>query len=382
MRRRGSGRWRLVMGVSLGLLAWPRVGAAADPLCDGLVARVRALPPVGAASELWAGPMQRLAEQPSGYVRLDQTGNLFHGGDPSKDATALRTRMQKQYHAPAPVMAAVNQMDLANGGMAWVHRLGSSSVRALELVQGTMDCSTFLVFDAPVFRSARLIDSPPQVAGVEGGFCGTDQGLFGAVGGAPAFIEQSWPSTDPDYDIVLSAWRSGHWTVPCEVKVSYNRVYRVRTIHCRGDLCAALPDAAINIAASRDLQLQASADDAAPPFQWGAPPSQQVLDKVAQIQVLIGPPATAVLPTLGDTADEVGLGEDAVVFPVQLAGQTYAAVLGHRSIGWRVFPQYLLALYDIKDGKLDPVAGLIIEQSQGALASIRTQPWQKPKPEG
>ena len=383
MHARCSGRLMLALAFSLGLGARPGLAAAADPLCTGLAAHVRALPAAAMDSQLWNGPMQRLAAQPGGYVRLDQSGELFNGGDAGDAAKALWTRFQQSYRAPAPVLAALDQMDLASGGMAWLRRLGASSVHAVELTQGTLDCSTFLVFDAPAGAPARLIESPPQVAdGVEGGFCGTDQGLFGQVAGAPAFVEQSWPSTDPDYDIVLSAWRSGGWTAPCEVKVSYRRVFRIGISHCRGDLCAALPAAAADVAASRDKQLLSSGDNDAPPFHWGPPASKAALDKVAKIEILIGPASGSLLPTLGDKADEYAFGDDAVVFPLQLAGQTYAGVLGHRSIGWRVFPDYLLAVYDLKDGKPDPVAGLVINQSQGPLASVRVQPWQKPKPDG
>ena len=381
MRVRLTGRLILALGLSLGARAG--LAAPADPLCTGLAAHIRALPAVGKDSQLWNGPMQRLATQPGGYVRLDQSDELFKGGDAADEAKALWTRFQTQYRAPAPVLAALDQMDLASGGMAWLRRLGSSSVHAVELMQGSMDCSTFLVFDAPAGAPARLIDAPPQIAaGVEGGFCGTDQGLFGQVGGAPAVVEQSWPSTDPDYDIVASAWRSGRWTEPCEVKVSYRRVYRVGTSHCRGDLCAALPAAATDVAASRDRQLLASGANDAPPFHWGPPAPKAALDKVAKIEILVGPASDSLLPTLGDKGDVVAFGDDAVVFPFKLAGQTYAGVLGHRSIGWRVFPDYLLAVYDLKDGKPVAIAGLVINQSQGAAASVTVQPWQKPKPDG
>ncbi len=385
MRARRTGRLILALGLSLGLGARAGlVAAATDPLCTGLAAHVKALPPAAAkGSELWTGPMQRLAAQRAGYVRLDQSPELFSGGDATEASKALWTRFQKQYRAPAPVLAALDEMDLASGGMAWLRRLGASSVHALELQQGSMDCSTFFFFNAPPGAPARLIDDPAQIAhGADGGFCGTDQGLFGQVGGAPVFVEQSWPSTDPDYDIVLSAWRSGRWTPPCEVKVSYRRVYRVGTIHCQGAVCAALPAAAADVAASRDKQLQSSGANDAPPFHWGVPASPAALDKVAKIEIRVGPASGSPLPTLGEKGEDYAFGDDAVVFPLQLAGQTYAGVLGHRVIGWRVFPDFLLAVYDLKDGKPDPVAGLVISQSQGTLASIHVQPWQAPKPDG
>jgi hypothetical protein len=377
MRARLPGTFSLALALSLG--AHAGVAATADPLCTGLAAHVRALPAPAKDLQLWNGPMQRLAAQPNGYVRLDQSAELFKGGDAATAGKALRARFEQQFRAPALVLAALDRMDLASGGMAWLRRLGSSSLHAVELTQGSMDCSSFLIVDAPAGVPASLVDDPPQVSqGPDGGFCGADQGLFGQIGGAPVFVEQSWPSTDPDYDIAASAYRSGRWTAPCEVKVSYRRVYHVATRHCASDLCSALATAAADVAASRDKQLLTSGDNDAPPFHWGAPAHAAALDKVAKIEAAMGPASGSPLPILGDKGDAVAFGDDAVVFPLQLGGETYAGVLGHRSIGWRVFPDFLLAVYDLKDGKAEPIAGLVIGQSQGALASVSVQAWRKP----
>jgi hypothetical protein len=345
----------------------PCLGASADPLCEGVATQLRALPAV----DTDLAPMER----------LDDAKQL------TADAvTALPTTLQQRYRAAPEVLATVAALQPGLADEVWLHGMGASSVHAIEVQAGTLDCSDFASFEAPAGAAGRLIVNPPQYQSrIDSGqepysFCDNDQGILGAVGGQPAFIEEIAARTAPDYQIIVSAWGDATWTKPCEVDVRYKPVYAVSEIHCQGPACKALPAAALDMAARREAQSLPFSDDNLPAnFAWGPKPSAAGLARFNQIAALLGPAQGVPVPTLGAKgATDESFGDDSVIYPVELAGQTYAAVLSHQWIGWRTFPMYLLGLYDEKAGALEPVAGLKIDQRQGAAVSVQVKAWLPP----
>jgi hypothetical protein len=376
----------LTVAAIIGLSAAPCLAAGARPLCEGVATHLRALP----AADTDLAPVGRLAAAPNPYVQLDDAKQL------TVDAvTALPAMLQQQYHAAPEVLVAVAALQPEQADEVWLHGMGASSVHAIEVQAGTLDCSDFVFFAAPAGAAGRLIANPPQYQSrIDSGqepysFCYNDQGILGAVGGQPAFIEQIAARTAPDYQIIVSAWSDpasgkGTWDKPCEVDVRYKPAYAVGEIHCRGAACKALPAAAVDMASRREAQSPPFSDDNLPAnFAWGPKPSAAAVARFNQIAALIGPAQGVPVPTLGAKgAMDESFGDDSVIFPVELAGQTYAAVLSHQWIGWRTFPTYLLGLYDEKAGAPEPVAGLKIDQRQGGVASIRVKAWQPPKAAG
>jgi hypothetical protein len=359
------------------LAASPCLAAGVDALCQGVATQLRALPAV----DTDLAPMERLAAQPKPYVQLNDAKQL------TADAvTALPTTLQQQFRAGPEVLTAVAALQPGQADEVWLHGMGSSSVHAIEVQAGTLDCSDFAFFEAPAGGAGRLVANPPQYQGrIDSGeepysFCYNDQGMLGAVGGKPAFIEEVAARTAPQYQIIVSAWANAAWGKPCEVDAAYKPVYAVSEVHCQGPACKALSGAALDMAARREAQATPFSDDNLPTaFAWGLKPSAAGLTRFNQISALLGSPQGVPVPTRGAKgAMDESFGDDSVVFPVELAGLTYAAVLSHQWIGWRTFPMYLLGLYDEKDGALAPVAGLKIDQRQGGLASIQVKAWRPP----
>ncbi len=362
----------MISAAALWLAATP-VSAADDGVCRSVAAGLRTLPaaPYDPASDLIDGPIQRLAAAHGGGLVIDQSAELT-----SDQVRALPATLKSRFRATAAVLRAVDDLSPGSGAV-WLLRMGGGNVYAVEVTAGTMDCESFAFFEASPGKTAKIIAQPPQLAAETddaGAFCVTDEGLLGRVGPTPVFIEQGWDPTDPDYQLVLAAWR-GAWAKPCKLRVIFRSSYRVDGFDCHGSACGELPQAAVAMAAARQALVRRDSAGGNPPetFAWGPAASTAARAKVARLKDLIGEPAATGAPGVaGDT--QHGFGDDSVVFPLVLGEETYAAVLGHGSVGWRIYPDFLLALYDLKGGAADRVASVHIVRDVGPAQSIKLSP--------
>jgi hypothetical protein len=288
---------------------------------------------------------------------------------------ALDATLKSRFNTPPAVLTAVDGLDPAEADTVWLRRLGASDVYAVETVAGTMDCEGFVFFDAPGGKAATAVATPPQLTAVGddgASFCATAEGMPGQVGTTPVFIAEGWDSVAPVYDIDVAAWRGGAWARPCSLNVLFRSSYRIDKVDCHGGVCAQLPAAAVAMAERRETQIVAhgSAQDAPTTFAWGPPVSAAARAKVATLTPLIGDPNTLEVSNVtGDTSH--GFGDDTVIFPVVLAGQAYAAVLSHGGIGWRIYPDFVLSLYDLNAGAAQRIASVHIVREVGTVQSIR-----------
>jgi hypothetical protein len=349
-------------GVSLALVALSPAVAATDPACQTTAAAIRALsPPVAEpTSDEVESPIERAAAAPHAAVTLSEPQALTADAIAGLDATLTR-----DFHAPADLLKAVDGLDPAQADEVWLRSAGD--LRMIETEAGTADCSSFVFFTASAGRSALAPDAP-QVKAAEDedgsmSFCTTAAGRLGQIGASPVFIDEGWDPTDPAYEISITTWRNGGWTTPCKLSVRYVRRYVVGEFHCDGSACGPLRTAAPQLAEARQAQTLRAVDESPPAtFAWGPAITAADRAQFGRIKAALDDAGEQLdLPTLGKAAEtQHGFGDDAVTFPLELGGHVYAAVLGHGRIGWRLFPDYLLALYDVKDGKLATIAGTVI----------------------
>jgi hypothetical protein len=364
----------LATAAAIWLAASPAL-AATDAVCQAVAAGARSLAPApyDASSDLIAPPLQRIAAERGSTLSLDQSDALT-----SDQVGALAATLTRRFQASPAVLKAVDGLDPGDGSV-WLRRLGGANVYAVEVMAGTMDCEDFAFFATPPGKSAKLVAAPPQLAAARndvGSFCATAEGLLGAVGKTPVFIDQGWDPIEPTYVIAIAAWRGSGWAKPCVLRVAFRSSYRVAGVDCHGAVCAALPAAAADMAARREAQIQRQSVGGNPPaaFVWGPALSAADRARVEQAAALIGSPSTLDPPSVA-SASQHGFGDDAVVFPAVIGGQAYAAVLSHGSIGWRVYPDFLLALYDLKADAAERVATVEIAREVGPVQSITSTPW-------
>jgi hypothetical protein len=115
----------------------------------------------------------------------------------------------------------------------------------------------------------------------------------------------------------------------------------------------------------------------------GSPVPEHDLEKLRTMTRLATPtpgddislPVFGAEEQLGRTEKEAGHSLQVIqerdAFPLVIADQSYLMVLGHVTIGWRVFPEWLLVVYTLRSGQLEPVASAIVAQQRGALQSLR-----------
>jgi hypothetical protein len=362
----------LMIGASALVLAATPAFAASGDVCQIVAAKVRALPAVAydPSSDLTEGPIQQLADNRASGVVIDASSPLS-----SDQVQALGATLKSRFKPPTAVLTAVDGLDPAEADNVWLRRLGASDVYAVETMAGTMDCEGFVFFDAPSGKPAKAVPTPPErtAIGDDGAsFCATAEGLPGRVGTTPVFIAEGWDSVAPVYDIDIAAWRGGAWAKPCSLHVVFRSSYRVDKVDCHGGVCAQLPAAAVAMAERREAQIVAhgSAQDAPTTFAWGPALSAAARAKADTLTPLIGdPPTLDVSSVTGDTSH--GFADDTVIFPVVLAGQAYAAVLSHGGIGWRIYPDFVLSLYDLNAGAAQRIASVHIVREVGTVQSIR-----------
>jgi hypothetical protein len=361
----------MIGACALAVAATPAL-AASGSVCETVAARIRALPAVAydPSSDLTEGPIEQLAGNHASGIVIDASDPLS-----SDQVQALDATLKSRFNARAAVLTAVDGLDTAEADNVWLRRLGASDVYAVETMAGTMDCEGFVFFDAPSGKPAKVVPTPPERTpiGDDGAsFCATAEGLPGQVGTTPVFIAEGWDSVAPVYDIDVAAWGGGAWAKPCALHVVFRSSYRVDKVDCHGGVCAQLPAAALAMAERREAQIAAhgAAQDAPTTFAWGPAPSAAARAEVATLTPLIGdPPTLDVSSVTGDTSH--GFGDDAVIFPVMLAGQAYAAVLSHGGIGWRIYPDFVLSLYDLKAGAAERIASVHVVREVGTVQSIR-----------
>jgi hypothetical protein len=360
----------VITASTLALAATPTL-AASGSVCQTLAADLSALPAAAydPSSDLIEAPIERLADNHASGVVVDASAALT-----SDQVQALDATLKSRFDAPAAVVTAVDSLDPAEADEVWLRRLGASNVYAVETDAGTMDCEGFAFFAATAGKAAKAVATPPErtVVGDNGAsFCASAEGLPGAVGTTPVFIAEGWDSVTPVYDIDVAAWGGGAWAKPCSLHVLFRSSYRVDKVDCSGGVCAQLPAAALAMAEARQVQIVAhgAAEEAPATFAWGPAPSAAARAKVATLTPLIGdPPTLDVSSVTGDTSH--GFADDVVIFPVVIAGQSYAAVLSHGGVGWRIYPDFVLSLYDLKAGAAERIASVHIVREVGTVQSV------------
>ncbi len=372
-------RSAVVIGSAILALLARDAEAAANSmeLCRAVSARIPSLRP-DPPNRWLRGPIERLAKAQPGFVRLDDI-------EPDYNQTELKA--QAEVDASLARLRAIPgyPRDLSDDNLGLedrvrLRRLENTSVRAFEYFHtGTMNCSDFYFFaergakvralPAPLDVLARLTtDEQPS------GYCVTDHGALGLIGGAPAFVTEAQDSSNYTYSLSISAWDGRRWLKPCAIEVKYRKAYRVEKLHCQGATCQPLRRVAFRLADA--LQAHEDGPRSRDDFLWPETPRDTAMRVEAlrkQVRSFGGGPLPDIPEVHYDIAEEMG--DSREVFPLRLAGHDYVAMLGHQGSGWRVYPDFVLLLYDRVDGKARIVASLKLESRQGALASIRYGRW-------
>jgi hypothetical protein len=187
------------------------------------------------------------------------------------------------------------------------------------------------------------------------------QGLVGTVGGEPAFFVQE--GMDQDFEIGVSLWRNRAWQPECKLSLHFSAAFSIGERFCSGVDCEAAASAALSLAKRIDKNPKLQEQEE---VKLSAPEREAFRKMLPHRPEGLPPFAERTLPTFGNKTEfhDFGCGES--LLPVKIDGQLYLGRLGHGSIGWRCYNDFVFALYAPKDDGLEPVAGITIDKVRAA----------------
>lgn len=185
------------------------------------------------------------------------------------------------------------------------------------------------------------------------------EGLVGTMNGEPAFFLQE--GMDQDFEIGVTLWRDKRWQPECKLSLHFSADFSIDQRFCNGADCKAAADAGLSLAKRFDKGLTEQEE-----AKLSTQERQKFRAMLPHRPKGLLPFASNELPTFGSKSQPHVFGCDDVVLPVKLDGRLYAGRLGHGSIGWRCFNDFVFALYTPKDGELKPVAGIPIGKVRAA----------------
>jgi hypothetical protein len=320
-------------------------------VCDTVAKTILVVEPPGGSRGPWQAPLFALSKASPGVVSIDKEGWRGKGKEDALD------KWRREYRAEPSLVEALGKL----AGDDWtfpLYRFGRSSLHMAKIIEGSASCQGFLFFDAPPTAAAHPIAAPPVVQTAEPfAFCYRTTAYAGEIVGVPAFIVE----TDQDSTVELSftPWRDGGWQRECRVTIRFRDVFEVTDRFCKGVDCQEMANQALSLVKKVDQRPQAAQEDAS-----GGGEKFQAMKELADNE----PGSIQSFPTFGSSIrglDSAEFALDPVVLPIVVGGETYLARLGHSAVGWRTYPDYLLAAYKMVGNSLEPVAGLLITMTRG-----------------
>ena len=323
-------------------------------VCRSIASTVLAVEPTGDSRSPWRAPVRALAKASPGVISIDAEG--WHGQTKSETLERLR----REYRAEPGLLAAIAKLTNDDGTIP-LYRFAKSSLHMAKIIEGSASCERFLFFEVPPAGAAHPVAAPAVVQTAEPfAFCSMTKAYAGEVSGTPAFIVET--DQEGTVDLSLTTWREGGWQRPCKVVIRFSDVFEVTDRFCEGVNCSEMAQQALALVKKADQSPQAAEEDANGQGKFTAMKELAAND----------PRDTQSFPTFGGSLRGPGSAEfapDSVVLPIVVGGETYLARVGHPAIGWRTYPDYLLAAYRLVGNGFEPAAGIYISKTRGKPVS-------------
>ncbi len=369
----------IVLIIPIAILASAALFAGQTPditLCQGIAAQIR----------------QDAANSPN-----DPIAPLFKGDHPyietpptTPDIRVLGNSAQfhelfRQKFHPSDAMS--DALDDFSSEVMQVFSLPDSNLHMIQTVEGSAHCFDFRFFWMSANGESQPLPNLPRKGTRDGenmiceGF--GDHGTVARIAGSDAFVETMWSPEDSNSDIRVVPFRGGSWGPACKVEADFGTDYSVSKVFVPPN--GPISDVAIKEVAAEIIEQHAAAKDPKS-FTFGPPVPEGDQDNVHTMETLAAKmqrnrygkspipfPAFGHENELDAFQSTLGLIDN---YPVVLYGNIYLAAIGRGVIGWRVCPDCSgLILYTLNNGQLQPVGSAIVQQTRGALKSVRATPW-------
>jgi uncharacterized protein len=255
-----------------------------------------------------------------------------------------------------------------------IDRMPDAPYFAASAIQGTAQCYAGAYFEVKNGR-AETAQAPGGWEDQEGGGCGVTRS-FGAVGEARAAFEEAHgygPSLTSR--ITVTPWEQDHFGAACSVTFIFaphfeqQRTANAEEESCDGADCETLWQAAQKLAehTHSDFARVEKAEIARL-----APAQSKDYEALKSLAANSGAKDNAQDSGPAPDADSL-LDTAPLLLPLISGGQLYLARVGHRTIGWRTFSDWIVRLERLQDGKLAPRATFSIGMDRGRLTKATVE---------
>jgi hypothetical protein len=334
-------------------LAFAPTAMRAQQACQTLAERIRTAEPSADQDDPWRSPVQVLAAQRDPWISIDRGNSLT-----TKAAT---DQLKGELRASPRLLEAVASL-VGLGEYMRLRRFGTSELWAAEVNQGSANCQSFVFFTARAGGQADVVDPPAELANRKDGSMSPCSGFgsiafAGVAGGKPTFIVEE--GRDQHERISLTPWQGG-WQKSCEASLDFTSEIDVSERFCaRGLDCAAASEQAKALVLRYDKDANA--------FAAGTPVSPKPESS--------RPIGSRDFPSFGQKPQYIAaqFSETTVSVPITLGSETLIAKIGHGSIGWRTYPDYVVGLYRPVGDDFEAVAGVILTVKRAKPVAIKIE---------
>lgn len=363
----------ILLTIPIVILAAAALFAGQTPdiaLCQGIAAQIRQ----NSASSP-GDPIEPLFKGDHPYIKTPSKPDIRVLWD-----NAQFTQLFRQKFHPSDAMSKA--LDGFGATNASVFSLPDSNLHMIQTIEGSAHCLDFRFFWMPAGGQSQPLPDLPHKGTRDGEnmICG-ESTYLARIGGTDAFVEVMSSPENSNSDFRVVPFRGGSWGPACEVKADFGTDYSVSKVFVLPN--GPISDVAIKAVAAEIVERHANAKDLKS-FSFGPPVPEGDQDNVRTLEAqaaksqkngnrAIPFPAFGRENELDGFQSTLGLIDN---YPLVLYGNTYLVAIGRGVIGWRVSPDSSgLVLYTLSDGKLQPVGSAIVQQSRGALKSVRATPW-------
>jgi uncharacterized protein len=286
--------------------------------------------------------------------------------EPLKDA-----RQPFQALSLKPDLALRQQVEQASGDgdpLHWLH-LPGVNLGAFYSVGGTLDCANYTMYTTDADGTAHLLETPPLWQ--DGCWTVSDQLL--RIAGQVTILRQD-SSDDDSLDLATQVWDGQRLLPQSRLLIRFDRQLALEASGCASGDCADFGALALQLARRYDARPMPGTLDAT--LSTAERASFQPLLQLATAK----PAAPAMgddqacelscVPLFGKTAPSsayASFGSEANWFPVRWHGELLLGRIGHGHWGWRDWDGWLVGLWRMQQGKLQPVAGAMIALKGGPI---------------
>jgi hypothetical protein len=317
-------------------------------VCDTIARTVLAVEPPDGWRGPWQSPVRALGKTSANSFSVDTEGWRA-------ERTQALDKLRQEFRADRGLLESIGRLT----DDRWVfslHRFGRSPLHMAKVIEGSASCQRFVFFTTSANDAAHQVVEPDVVKAAEpSAFCYRTSAYAAEVADVPAFVVES--DYDSNVELSFTPWRSGSWQSECRVLIRFSDVFEVTDRFCKDVDCQALADDAVALVRKVDQDPQA-ADEKIVSAKFKAMNERAEKD----------PSAIASFPTFGGTvhgSSQAEFAPDSVLLPFIVGDETYLARVGHFAVGWRTYPDYLLAAYRMVGDRLEPAAGLYISKTRG-----------------